>query len=147
MKAENTTPDRPADISVFRSGHSAGSERRRLAAYKATVSKRNKEPKVKFLRYCRKYATVVSACDAVGVRTSTFYQWKRDDPVFAGQVKDAEARVEKLEQTAHERARKGLSDSLTMFLLKHLKPSVFNPAIQTVSANVSLTVSLTPDWA
>ena len=87
VKAENTTPDRPADISVFRSGHSAGSERRRLAAYKATVSKRNKEPKVKFLRYCRKYATVVSACDAVGVRTSTFYQWKRDDPVFAGQVK------------------------------------------------------------
>ena len=89
---------------------------------------------------------MVYACDAVGIQTSTYYQWKRDDPIFAAQVKDAQDRVvEQLEQVAHERARKGLSDSLTMFLLKHLKPQVFNSATQTVTASVSLTASLTPD--
>jgi hypothetical protein len=83
------------------------------------------EKKRRVLHELRKLGTVSAACDAVGIRTTTFYNWKKRDPVFMAAAEEAKAKtIDDLETEAIKRAKDG-SDTLLIFLLKSLKPTVY----------------------
>ena len=130
---------------MYRRGHTAASEGKRIASYRRTIARKQRDPKRRFLNVYRRYATLVHACEAVGISSATFYQWKQTDERFAEAVADCEVRlVERLEQRAIKRAE-SVSDTLLWRLLQARRPEVYAPAKQVeVDAHLSVT-NLTPE--
>ena len=142
MKAETATATKPG-VSPFRRGHTAQSERKRLAAYRSTVAARSRDPKARFLRAFRKHLTVAHACHVAAIDRTSVYRWRREDEEFASRFKvTQDLVVEQLEQVALDRARRGLSDRLLIWLLKHWKPETYNPETVSRHTNLSVTASL-----
>lgn len=72
-----------------------------------------------FLEKYREAGTRLVACRAANVSRSAVFAWEKNDPDFASAMREAEKDVvEILENTALQRATRGGSDQLLMFLLK-----------------------------
>lgn len=72
--------------------------------------------------------TLKYALRTAGVDRKTYQRHRDRLPEFAQACEDAkEDAIARLEDEAHKRAM-GQSDTLLIFLLKHLKPEVYNPA-------------------
>lgn len=109
----------------------------------------------RFLEALRQSANVSHACQSIGVSRRAAYDRRNQDAIFAaawdGAVQEA---VDELEAEARRRALEGTtrpvfykgeecggiqeySDVLLIFLLKHLRPEVYNPlahlAVRTVA--------------
>lgn len=79
--------------------------------------------------------TVRTACKRADIDPTTHYDWLKVDKVYAMRIDEAiEQQVQRLEQSAHERAVgigvKAPSDLLTMFLLNAKRPAVYRPAVK-----------------
>jgi hypothetical protein len=96
--------------------------------------------------------TVKKACEIASVDPTCHYDWMRNDKAYAEAINDAiEAQVQRLEQSANERAIgigiKAPSDLLTVFLLNAKRPAIYRPAVkgsvegkdgQTITFSLSL---------
>lgn len=96
--------------------------------------------KKKFLELYPECYTVTDTCRAIGIGRRTLYNWLSKDTAFAKDYEHAkEALADKLEKAALEKALAKESDTLTIFLLKGLKPDRYgdkmqhNVAIQTAA--------------
>lgn len=78
-----------------------------------------------FIETLRKSCNVSASCRAAGIGRATAYQWKRSEPAFADEWKDAEDdAVDALEQAAWDRAVDG-SDRMMEILLKGHRPEKY----------------------
>ena len=78
--------------------------RSRAGAREASEAKREKA-KATFLDEYAERLSVTQSCKAVGMSRSTYYTWRRADPVFAGRVDEYRVdAVGALEESLYERA-------------------------------------------
>ena len=87
--------------------------------------------KQQFLDAFSRMKTIWAASRAVGVSRNTIINWRKLDPEFraAFEVADVEC-TEQLETVAHDRALKGKSDQLLIFLLKSRNPDKYKERVQ-----------------
>lgn len=92
-----------------------------------------------FLKAMRAYPVVRVACEKAGISRAEAYRIRALDPSFAQEWNEAkDDGVDVLELSLHQRARD--KDTLAgIFLLKHLRPSVYADNIQ-VNVSGSLSV-------
>lgn len=74
--------------------------------------------------------TQKEAAEAAGVRPNTITYWKQNDPEFRRQWEEVQGQVaDRLEMSALRRAEEG-DATLTIFLLKSLRPAKFRDTIR-----------------
>lgn len=84
----------------------------------------------KFLKALAENGNVSDACRRANVSKNTVYEWRKNNKEFAAQWQTAiEDAIESLELIAWQRA-KATSDTLIIFLLKSLKPTVYREKIE-----------------
>lgn len=84
----------------------------------------------KFLKALAENGNVSEACRRANVSKNTVYEWRNKDRAFAERWQQAlEDGIESLELAAWQRA-KTTSDTLAIFLLKSLKPTVYREKIE-----------------
>jgi hypothetical protein len=117
------TPDTPQPAPAGAGARLELRETRPRRAWKAT-----------FLAALGRTANVRYACLKAGVGRKTAYRHRDKDPAFrdawASSLEDA---CDMLEMKARQRALKGLSDSLLMFLLKAHRPGVYREATRNIN--------------
>ena len=87
--------------------------------------KKGRDWRPRFLALLREFGVVTYAAEGAGISRNTAYRYRNQSEVFAAQWDDAiEASINVLEQEARKRALKK-SDTLLIFLLKSLRPSVY----------------------
>jgi hypothetical protein len=90
--------------------------------------------KATYLEALGRTANVRYACLKAGVGRKTAYRHRDQDPAFRAAWADAlEDACDRLELVARQRALKGLSDNLLMFLLKAHRPGVYREAKRNVN--------------
>lgn len=89
----------------------------------------------KFLKALAQNGNVSEACRRANVSKNTVYEWRKKDEAFKERWEQAlEDAIESLELIAWRRA-KATSDTLVIFLLKSLKPTVYREHIEHSGAN------------
>ncbi|TXH40692.1 MAG: hypothetical protein E6Q97_39115 [Desulfurellales bacterium] len=87
--------------------------------------------KAAFLEKYREAGTRLVACRAANVSRSAVFAWEKNDPEFAAAMREAEKEVvEILENTALQRATRGGSDQLLIFMLKALDGDKYSERIR-----------------
>jgi hypothetical protein len=88
-----------------------------------------KQAQERFLAAYQESCIVAEAAKASGVTRKTLYRWKESDPEFAARWAEVKRWViDNLEGIAYKRASEG-SDTLVIFLLKSLRPSVYRESL------------------
>lgn len=130
-------------------GSTAKARKGRPARTKRTPKKDPRaEAKAAFLAAMRDGKSIAGSAAAAGIGRRTAYEWRDEDPVFAGAWDDAiEEGTDRLEDEAHRRAFEGTtrlaqvgrdrvvevveySDTLTIFLLKGRRPEKFRDNVK-----------------
>ena len=85
----------------------------------------------KFFQALADTGIVTDAAAAAGITRMTVYCYRHNNPEFARRWAEAEQRgIDMLEDVAYRRARES-SDTLLIFLLKHKRPSIYNPPVRS----------------
>lgn len=95
------------------------------------VRPQSEAKKAIFLEKYREAGTRLVACRAANVSRTAVFTWENNDPAFAAAMREAEKEVvEILENTALQRATRGGSDQLLMFMLKALDGDKYSERIR-----------------
>lgn len=95
------------------------------------VRPQSEAKKAIFLEKYREAGTRLVACRAANISRHAVYDWEKNDPAFAAAMREAEKEVvEILENTALQRATRGGSDQLLMFMLKALDGDKYSERIR-----------------
>lgn len=105
-----------------------------------------RERQTQFLRALQQTGTVYHACRQSKVSRTIVYEWL-EDPKFQQRFQTArENAVERLETSAFRRALKG-DTSLTMFLLKAMRPEVYREKYEAPTDEEKLNAAIADQLA